>query len=71
MKSFLCSLLIILTAFAPFGIALIGAVVAVFGKATMKFPFQPKESKTFRQWPTIPRMHSPIYVIKKPPTHRR
>jgi len=65
------SLSIKLVALIPFFVAALGVFIAVFGKAVMRFPFQPREAKTFRQWPTVPRMHSPIYVIERPPTHRR
>jgi hypothetical protein len=46
----------------PFGLAALGVVVAVFGKAARKFPFQPSETRVFTK-PTLPRWYSKIYVV--------
>ena len=46
----------------PFGIAALGVILAVFGKAARRCPFQPNECRVFAR-PTLPRSHSKIYVV--------
>ncbi len=61
----------------PFTGVCLGVLIAVFGKAAQKFPFQPDEYKVFTR-PLLPRSFSKIYLVQPPPrprgagdTHRR
>ena len=45
-----------LTLRLPFALACAGVVVAVFGKAFRRFPYQPDETKVFKRY-ALPRTH--------------
>lgn len=50
------STLIKLVALIPFLVVCLGVVIAVFGKAISRFPYQPDETKAFSR-PPVPRRH--------------
>lgn len=53
-----------------FAAVCIGVLIAVFGKAYGKFPYQPDETKVFTR-PLLPRWYSKLYVIHPPPRPKR
>ena len=54
----------------PFTIICLGVLIAVFGKAARKFPYQPDEYKAFTR-PLLPRWYSKVYVVHPPPRPKR
>ena len=50
------SVFIHLMVLIPFAILFLGVVIAVFGKAIGRFPYQPDETKAFTR-PPVPRRH--------------
>ena len=69
MKFFDFSLFVEVYFGVPFTGICLGVLIAVFGKAARKFPFQPDEEEVFTR-PPLPRSYSRIYVVQPPPRPR-